>query len=133
METLNNYITERIRVDNIKHREFPIDGTQEDMIQFLENQGYFGFSWLSETPSGWSKVFNYYKQKSFFSKPEDRWGYAYLKFADTTNNNIGKENPIYEIRFEGNNKIFNNIMYGNRSIPVSKEEFLERLNKQFNW
>ena len=131
METLNNYITERIRVDNIQSTEFPIDGTLEDVIQFLEEQGYVGFSWLSGTPGGWSKFFNYYKQK-IFSYKTDNWGYTYLKFADTTNKNIGKENPIYEMEFKDNNKIFGT-MYGNRSIPVSKKEFLERLNKQFNW
>ena len=126
-------VLEKLRVDDIVLSEkFPIDGTLDDIIKFLENQGYFGFSWLSETPSGWSKFFNYYKQKSFSHKPKDNWGYAYLKFADTTNKNIGKANPIYEIRFEGNNKIFG-IMYSNRSIPVSKEEFLQRLNKQFKW
>lgn len=133
MKELSNYIYEKLDINKVSLDDrFPINGTLDDIIEFLEEQGYFGFSWLSETPGGWSKAFNYYKRKSFFSKPEDRWGYAYLKFADTTNKNIGKENPMYEIRFEGNNKIFGT-MYGRRSIPVSKEEFLQRLNKQFKW
>ncbi len=131
MKELTRYISEKLDINKINLDSFPIDGTLDDIIKFLENQGYFGFSWLSETPSGWSKAFNYYKRKSFFSKPEDIWGIAYLKFADTTNKNIGKENSIYEIRFDDDNKIFGT-MYNRQSIPISKEEFLERLNKQFN-
>lgn len=40
MKNLNNYITERIRIDNIKCPEFPVDGTLDDIIQFLKENGF---------------------------------------------------------------------------------------------
>ena len=96
MESLNNYITERIRVDNIKSREFPINGTLGEIIDFLKEHG---FKEIKDLPNlsrytDYVVPFNEYRNKCFgvFKKN--------IFFADTSRKKISESNMLYMIKDE---------------------------------
>jgi hypothetical protein len=99
MESLNNYIVERIRIDNVKHvkhSEFPVDGTVEEIVDFLKEQG---FKEINDPHSGFSdsaKFLNDMKGKCF-SVDTRGWEVLGVEFADTSTNKISEDNPFYYI------------------------------------
>ena len=136
MEPLNEYITGRIRIDNIKPK-FPINGTLNDIINFLESNGF------KESPfkSG-RDIFPLFNGKSTKQYILNRDIYNRLWFADTSNGPISGNNPIFYIKSDTHNKkstqhefsCFNNNDYGSGSVNlISQQEFANDLNKYFGW
>ena len=133
METLNNYITERIRIDNIRGG-FPIDGSFDDMIEFLRrngfkvcmnNSGYSDYSCLSSQRNG--------KVLIRRDVGAGRNQYYVLIFANT-NNTITENNPIFVVFLYGNGSKNFKIEYGNDRFEIlTKDEFLQKLNKVFDF
>jgi hypothetical protein len=125
METLNNYITERIRIDNIKHLEFPIDGTIDDMVEFLQSQG---FSRMYPNTFALRSKFNEVNNKCFVAKVNKA-----IWFADTSNDEINGDNPIFSVDEETSNYRSYYIWGYDNIDEVSKKTFLEAINKQFDF
>ena len=104
METLNNYITERIiiaeriRVDNIKPK-FPVDGTAGDIIDFLEEHGFNEIKYLPNLPNytDYTILFNKYENKCFGIEVEGA-NNMIIYFANTSDDKISKSNILYIIR-----------------------------------
>ena len=125
METLNNYITERIRIDNIKSARFPIDGKIDDIVDFLQFQG---FSQIQTDILNRSK-FNEANNKCFIAKVNKA-----IWFADTSNDEINNHNNIFSVDDESLNYRSYFIWGGHNIIDeVSKEFFLEAINKRFGF
>ena len=98
MESLNNYITERIRVDNIK-LEFPVDGTDKEIIDFLKE---YGFKEIKALPyftryTDYVVPFNKYKDKCFGIEVEGTNNMD-IYFTNTSKNEISKSNILYIIQ-----------------------------------
>ena len=125
MDTLTNYITERIRIDNIKHREFPVDGTVKDMVKFLKMNGFEEFG---EEDMGVVKQFNKEKIRGFMMNRDK----DILWFADTTKNQISENNPVFLIFRYGNT---NELYYDNENLdkPRNESDLLEMVNKRFGF
>ena len=129
-------ILEKLRVDDIVFSEkFPIDGTIDDIIEFLKNQG---FEDIDERGSK-DKVFNSKESKCFSCLEE----LQRIWFADTSKGKISKSNPIFVIRFFEDIKKVSSYSYSlyylnnNRDVEFivrdDKEDFLKELNKRFGW
>jgi len=133
MKNLKDAILEKLKVDDIVLEEkFPIDGTLDDMIKFLEGNG---FKYV-RCDGAIDKWFNKYKSKCFYKNSERLW------FADTSKEKISEDNPIFSYRVQ--HKSFT-VYYCNQGIVYwlagetienskeNKEEFLRELNKRFGW
>lgn len=92
METLNNYIAERIRVDNVKSPEFPIDETIDEKIKFLKMMGFEEIMTLPKNTDNYGTIFNNAHTKGFCSDGE-----YIIAFADTSKHKISTSNPYYYI------------------------------------
>lgn len=127
MDTLTNYIVERIRIDNIKHPVFPVDGTIEDIIQFLKDNG---FEDLKNIPTPITGSFNRLKIRGFHVAEFDF--YLRIFFADTSKNQILRDNPvfIYDTNEKDTNHRFQT-MDTKRIITDTVEKTMELLNKRF--
>ena len=131
-DILNNTILEKLKVDDITFDGFPIDGTLDDIIKFLENNN-FEYTHINGAIDEW---FNNYKSKCFYKTENLLW------FGDTSKEKISKDNPIFIYR------ILNNtfgvyycdndgricwIVYAGSKKSEDRKEFLEELNKRFGW
>ena len=133
MDTLTNYITERIRIDNVKHLEFPIDGTVDDMVEFLDEQG---FKSLKSPKNGQiDTVFGV-----FNSRPTGKYYMLNTKpipglmfMNKKSKSNISQTQSLYEVVDTERGRLY----LLNYSLlcydEVGKNTFLQELNKQFGW
>ena len=117
METLNNYITERIRIDNIKSAKFPIDGKIDDMVGFLQSQG---FSQIHTNALNLRSVFNKAKGKCFMV-----YNIHVIWFADTSNNKINNDNNIFSV--DDSSKLSR----GYRSYYIWGYDNMDEVSKEF--
>ena len=138
MNQLSNYITERIRIDNIKILKFPIDGTYDDAIMFLKKQNFEEIY-----PDGYIEELANLAETKCFIHDSILNGFI-IWFADTSKEDVSKDNPIFGITYESNKKIIYNVYYPKNSnnehsheyidiVENDKKEFLKLLNKQFGW
>ena len=126
-------VLEKLRVDDIVlNDKFPIDGTLDDMIEFLKDKGFKEVVKQSGTPA--SEALNKEKNKCFI---KDKIKNVYhLWFANTSKQKISKDNPIF---FIDETLLFYNVYYiGQAGYTVDivirdKKEFLKELNKRFGW
>ena len=128
MKNLKDTILEKLKIDDINlNDKFPIDGTIDDMIKFLEEKG---FNDVYHNGGGVVDMFNKYNSKCFYKKEGIFW------FGDTSKEKISKDNPIFyisispkifDVYFRDNNKWIIDIVENN------KKAFMEELNKRFGW
>jgi hypothetical protein len=131
MKTIDNYINERLNPRHLgKVSEFPIDGTLEERIKFLENKGFTDIGKPSLSPGARVERFNFFKGRVFEYKED------ILRFADTSRNTISKNNPIYVIAnsiFSFNKKYYKEYETVDGDKELTKEEFLKEINKRFKF
>ena len=127
MRELTKYITEKLKVDDIVLEEkFPIDGTLVDIVKFLEEQKFVHIK-SGGVPN---IIFNENKKRVFMNGPRDLW------FADTSKEDICKDNPVFYMHLNEYNKSNSNFSVYIPSFDIvdnDKEEFLKELNKRFGW
>ena len=128
-------VLEKLKIDDINLNEFPIDGTIEEMIKFLEEKG-FKYVYCG---CGIDEWFSNYKSKCFYKTKGNLW------FGDTSKEKISKDNPIFIYRILYNTfGVFYCDNSGNlywlagqrdkiKNSKENKEEFLRELNKRFGW
>jgi hypothetical protein len=95
METLTNYITERIRIDNVQSTGFPIGGKIDEILQFLRKNGFVEVE--SDKKDTWNithEIFSINKNKKVFTYNPH---IGILRFADMTKD-IDDDNPIFVVR-----------------------------------
>jgi len=127
MKNLKDSILEKLKVDDIiLTKEFPIDGTLEDIAKFLEGQEFVRI----KSGSIPSIIFNENNKRVFINRPRDLW------FADTSEKDICEDNPVFYIHLNKHNKSNSNFSVYAPSFNIvnnNKKEFLEELNKRFGW
>ena len=125
-------ISEKLSIDSITFDKFPIDGTFEDALEFLENQGFKDID--IDDSDYLDEIFNSEKSKCFTTAIDSR--YKSIWFVDTLKEKISKKNPIFYICF---NKPIYSVYYidsednGIDIVDNNKKEFMKELNKRFNW
>ena len=130
MKNLKDILVEKLKVDDIVLGEkFPIDGTVEDMIEFLEDAGFVPVEENHNYKGSVDDIFDYNNTKCFLKENKRFW------FADTSKEKISKSNPIFFIVMP--EKIFK-VYYCNNYNTIdivedNKKEFLKELNKRFSW
>ena len=137
MKALKDSIYEKLKVDDISIEDFPINGTIDDICNFLKNEGFIEGNDLKIMV--WSAYFpsmNSYKTKIFYKTLAEVPSIAHsIKFANTTKHSISKDNPLFNIILDSksNDRIFQ--LWADRNIneTVSEKEFLKELNKHFGW
>lgn len=136
MRTLSSYVIERLNprhLGSIKGDKFPVDGTLNEIIEFLKRQGYEEYFWFSQTPKDWIRSFNDHHEKCFFYNPKNAIGYEYIKFANTSETKISKNHPIYQICIEPstNTKSYAILIPNHDSIDISKDYFIREIDTYF--
>ena len=133
MKNLKDSILEKLRVDDIIiNNEFPIEGTMDDMIKFLEENGFVAADESHNYKGTADDMFDHNKSKCFYQTSNRFW------FADTSKEKISKKNPIFFIAIT--EKIFS-VYYCDSDEPYwgidivknDKKAFLKELNKRFGW
>ena len=136
MESLNNYITERIRVDNIKHPEFPINGNTEEIVDFLKERGFEEIKDLPHLPmyTDYVTVFNNtYKNKCFGVMVDSLSKRNIICFADTSNGRISRKNPLFIWKILDNGTHEYQICYEPaKDDTVNHDKFVDAANKYLN-
>ena len=127
-DTIKDAILEKLKVDDIVvDDEFPIDGIFDDMIKFLEEEGFHYID-----GSIVKKAFNTAKSKCYMLDSVSMW------FADTSKGEISKNNPIFYIIHYSEAYEYR-VYYIDNSDEVidivkdDKKAFLKELNKRFGW
>jgi hypothetical protein len=140
MESLNNYITERIRIDNVKPMEFPVNGNQYDVVDFLEKNGFVEIKGVPNIPwyTGYIDFFNKKKNRCFGIKlkdSKDSSSNQFICFTDTSKDKISKSNMLYVINFDPKTlnpiryrKIWRNSNYG---VEMMDEDEFEKEMKSY--
>ena len=128
MQTINDYIIERIRIDNIKHPEFPIDGKIDDMANFLENYNFEEVedSYDYETVKDIFAVFNKCKNKCYMMDISKR---KWIRICDTSKGKISENNPCVFISCETKKR---DLERPKADENLSNEKCLEYLKEKFN-
>jgi hypothetical protein len=86
MKTLNNYILERLNPKHLGYSGFPIDGTIEEMIKYLENYGF------ERIPAADNAIYTMNNQKG----RKVIWVLGgMIRFADVTKRKISEKNPAF--------------------------------------
>jgi hypothetical protein len=137
MESLNNYITERIRVDNLKHQAFPNTSSIEEMVEFLREQNFVDVT--NKNLIYWEQVFNILnlsKSKCYiydqYTHPANGVKIS-LKFADTTNGNISRKNPLFLCNEINNGDNIYKLCYEPaKDDTVNHDKFVDAANKYLN-
>lgn len=96
MKELSNYITEKLKVNDIKiNEEFPIDGTAEEMVDWLRYNKFVEdkFKYNKIT----NQVINYNLRKRKMFSINSTGGRTYVTLANTTNNHVWDTNPMIVI------------------------------------
>lgn len=128
MDTLTNYIVERIRIDNVKQVKFPIDDTIYEILEFLKEQGFKEVP--NSTRNTMSRMLNMERNKCFIAYNNTIW------FADTSKKEVSEDNPIFLIEKSSNTNTSSFSVYIPKKVIVNddnKKEFLKELNKCFGW
>ena len=138
MKELATYINEKLDIGNVNLKEFPITGPFEEVKQFLTASGFREmttgrvlFSFLEIT-----KLFNntltFGKgDRVFYTRTDDDLHIIY--FGDTTKGSISKKNPLYSIKFEGDDNIVYQKIVSYLGEEIEKDEFLREINKHFKF
>ena len=120
-------ILEKLKVDDIIIEKFPIDGTGNDIITFLKNEG---FTYVLCNNSI-NEEFNKCGCKCFYYTSSRFW------FGDTSKEKNKKKNPIFLNKKKSEGWLFsvyytmhNEIIY---NVVDDRKEFLKELNKCFGW
>ena len=126
-------VLEKLKVDDIVIEKFPIDGTLDNMVEFLKERNFKEIS----------NDFNNYLYNAF----EDAKKKVYLMldkeifFADTSKEKISEYNPIFLCSDKGDLNIFYFDFTNNHYIDIvkngkdnsTKKAFMKELNKRFGW
>ena len=131
MKNLKDAILEKLKVDDIVFNEFPIDSELDDMIEFLKDKG---FKLLKNNDESISNLFNKCHERCIRNINNSLW------FADTSKKRISKDNPVFYIKCNSED-VKDNILkvYSIEDVTIDiivendKKEFLEELNKRFDW
>ena len=127
-------VLEKLKVDSIVlDKEFPIDGTLNDMIAFLEGEGfhYIDGEHIKES-------LNAEKTKCFMldlKTKSSRSDLTTIWFADTSKEEISKKNPVFNIVYDSRYSVYYINQLGNiiDIVKNDKKKFLQELNKRFMW
>ena len=129
MKNLKDTILEKLKVDDITlNEEFPIDGTVEDMIEFLEDAGFKEVS----SQGSWGATFLNYRKYNVkcFAVQETRP--VIIEIIDRSNPKL--KDKLFYLWLSSDNKynIFDDIGFAKDSRDarqVSKEEFLKEISE----
>ena len=138
MQTIDNYINERLNPRHLGGNEFPIDATPEDMIKFLEDNGFYGIQVTSLRDQTYAEEYDEHKNKCYSVIFYDPNHYASILFADTSNDVISDKNPMYRITFayklsSKNNRVVSITRYSSKSksLEISSSDFIKETKKYF--
>ena len=143
MKELSEYITEYVSSGRGKKPSFPKDIKDIKMvIEFLEMNGFSDATQQTDTesmPEILSKfkksnepIYIYSEYNIGDSKEKSYW----LRFFDTKKptRNITEENPIFTVSYTSYDEhYFIEKTVGETITRISREEFMDLLNKHFGW
>ena len=125
-------VLEKLKVDDIIIEKFPIDGTLDNIVEFLKERNFKEIS--NDFDNYLYNAFEDAKKKVYLMLDKEMF------FADTSKEKISKDNPIFYCSDKGNLNIFyfNYTHYHYINIVIgkdnrTKQEFLKELNKRFGW
>lgn len=131
MKTIDNYINERLNPRHLgKASEFPVKGTFNEVIKFLEDEGFH------ELEKNKYHIGNPHEAVRAFDKEHGALFYTrgdveiqFVRFANTSKSNISKSNPMYEIWWNGDRPYKYQISYSDIYTQEIKtpEEFLRKM------
>ena len=120
-------VLEKLSIDSIVFNTFPISGSINDMIDFLEGAGF------KEVPSQdrWDQTFENYKKCKGKCFAADKLGPISVEIIDRSNFKF--KNKLFYLKLNSEDKynIFDVITTARGGLDareVSKEEFLEELS-----
>lgn len=133
MRNLYDYIYEKLSLDNISLDntfDFPIDGTSEEMIDWLENEGFYSiyYSGISK------KTFDRRKGRTVYVSLKKDNDSNSIYFADTSKNPVSKNNPIFNVNYyySFDEPSFRLYFNDDDNIKLNKDEWLKAANKIFS-
>lgn len=137
MNQLSDYITERIRIDNIKKFEFPINDPIEKMVEYLRNHDFTEIPCTSRKMyfDEMRSLFSMEKHNAYiFDEFDGRPKYKILRFVHYPGRPLSTNDPMFNIFYipnEGRTEYyleFNSFW----ETELIKQDFLKIVNKVFN-
>ena len=127
MYSLVGYISERLNPRHLGTAKFPIDGTIDEVVKFLERQGFEKIENKSYLLIHKSNKFNDTNSKSYMLDIDS----TRIMFADTSKNNISEENPIFY--YDEPHKEYGIHVREHTGMITNENIFKDELNKRFGW
>jgi len=116
---------------NLEPDVFPIDGTLEEIEEFLEANNFENFD-------DYDLDMKYFSEYEDFVNTEGKKlflisiGGKFVRFIDTSQKDLGKDNPMFCIKTNAANPFTIEINEFYQKY-LDKKDFLKALNKQFGW
>ena len=125
-------VLEKLKVDDISFEKFPIDGTFDEIIEFLKEKDFKEI--VAKSDEGVDEMFDSKK----YTCVTANYKYKRIWFADTSKEEVSEKNPIFLIICHENKTFIYKVFYVNNRhvkyiVENDKKEFLEELNKRFGW
>ena len=132
MKTLKDSILEKLKVDDIiLYEKFPIDGTVDDIVEFLKDNNFIIIEEGKPQPTFIIRrhINNAHKRICFIYKFMNQF---LLRFADASKKEISTKNPLFIlIRDYNSYKYKTASQYDDGIKELNKEEFAKLVNKRF--
>lgn len=115
-------VLEKLKVDDIVlAEEFPIDGTLDDMAEWLSSNGFEPIEVRLDLYTKYGNICNKLKKKVFSRLPNT----DNILFANTTKNKISANNPMIIISIEDNDRFYMLLV----SVDVNEHRF-DTINRE---
>lgn len=125
-------VLEKLKVDDISFNEFPLDGTLDDMVKFLEDNNFIIIEEDAATPLFTVRQYMNLKHKRICYIYMST-SYSLLRFADTSKKEISAKNPIFILSKNNNGYKYKLASNYDNIKELNKEEFAKLINKHFNF
>lgn len=137
MKSIDNYILERLNPRNLGPeliKEFPIDGSIEQIVNFLKSRGFKHADGIDKGDYySFNNVclkLNKLKSKVYLIDQSAGW----IRFADTKNNKIDEDNPIYCIKSGSSRNTYAVERHGWWETYITDpKEFLKQITNKFDF
>ena len=131
MRNLYDYIYEKLSLDNISLDNtfnFPVDGTPEEMIDWLENEGFYSIYYTGIS----KKTFDRRKGHTVYASMRKDNDSNSIYFADTSKNPVSKNNPVFNVDYSFGEPSFYLYFNDDDNIKLDKDAWLKAANKIFS-
>ena len=135
MKLINEYLSTKIKDKQVLAEEFPRTTDVNTITEFLDSNGFVGSTKLLTTMDEIYDWFETNGDKSYLLKKYNKTSFWIRIFGG--GHEIDDKNPLFvlqvETRLDPTCTLFGTETKVHHDYDLSQDEFIEKINKHFNW